>query len=159
MESGGGVQVHQDVVGAVFFKLVDIGLDALGQLLAVGLVDGGIVHVPAGQVLGQDVEKDVVLILHDGLVDAALDEGAGGDGLAPIGLGQDGHALLPGLFKQQALYLVIVPEAVLSSGGVEDPVADVDHVQQTPKFLFAQFQLHTCDLLAVGLGCGVRTLS
>ena len=30
----------------------------------------------------------------------------------------------------------------LPAGGVEDPVADIDHVQQPPELLFAQFDLH-----------------
>ena len=40
-------------------ELVQVGVDAAGQLFKVVLVDGGLLHVPAGQVLGQDVEEDI----------------------------------------------------------------------------------------------------
>ena len=76
-------------------------------------------------------------------MDAPLHEGAGGDGLTLVGLRQDPHAFLPGLFKQQAFHFVVVLKTILSPGGVENPVADIDHIQQTSEFLFAQFQLHT----------------
>lgn len=81
LHSGRYVDIHQNVVRPILLKLVDIRLNPVGELGVVALVNGGVVHIPAGQILGQDIKKDVVLILHNGLMDAPLHEGAGGDGL------------------------------------------------------------------------------
>ena len=66
------IAVYQDIVGAVLGELGDIGVDTAGELVIVTLVDGSVVHVPAGQILGQDVKKDVVFIFDDGFMDASL---------------------------------------------------------------------------------------
>ena len=112
------LDIHQDVVGAVLLELGDICVDAAGELGVVGLVNGGVVHVAAGQVLGQNLEKHIVFVLYNGLVDAALYKGAGGDHLPLVQLRQLGHALYGGPAEQQALYLVIVGKALVSAGRV-----------------------------------------
>ncbi len=49
--------IHGDVVRPVGLKLINIGVDALVQLIHIALVDGHIRHIPAGQVLGQNVKN------------------------------------------------------------------------------------------------------
>ena len=71
--------VHGDVVGAVGLELPQIGVHAVHDLVVILLRDGGIIHVPQGQLLRQYLEEGGVLIGHDGLVDAALGKGPGGD--------------------------------------------------------------------------------
>ena len=36
--------------------------------------------------------------------------------------------------EELAFYVVIVFESVVSTGGVEDPVSDVDHIQESAEF-------------------------
>ena len=134
--------VHGDVVGAVLFKFAQILVHAAHDLIIVLLGDGGIVHVPQGQLLGQDLEKRVVLIGHDGLVDAALGKGPGGDDLPMVQLRQPRHAMAQAVGEDQALHLVILADAVVAPGGVEHPVADVYQVQQAPELFFCQLDLH-----------------
>ncbi len=146
--------IHQDVVSAMLLELGDVGVDPAGELGKVALVDGDIIHVPTGQILGQNIEEYVVLILHDGLVDAALCKGAGGDDLPLIHLGQGGHTADQGLAEDKAFYLVVIREALVSPCGVEDPVADIDQVQQAPKLLVGKFQSHPQDLLLLEARAG-----
>ena len=49
--------------------------------------------------------------------------------------------------EDQALHLVIVTDAVVPAGGVEDPVADIHHVEKTAELLFRQFDIHNARLL------------
>ena len=126
----------------MFLKLRDVGVDAAGELSVVVLVDGGVVHVPPGQVLGQDFKKYVVLVLHDGLVDATLHKGPGGDDLSLVQLRQLGHPLQGRPAEEQALHLVVVGEALVPPGGVKNPIPDVHQVQQTAKLLLVQLQIH-----------------
>ena len=52
----------------MLLELGDIGVDPAGELCVVALIDGGVVHVPAGQGLGQGLGEHVVLLLHAGLM-------------------------------------------------------------------------------------------
>lgn len=42
------VTVHHKIVGTVLFKLRNIGVNAGGQLGVVAVIDGDIIHIPAG---------------------------------------------------------------------------------------------------------------
>ena len=55
--------------------------------------------------------------------------------------------LYTSLAEDKAFYLVVIREALVSPCGVEDPVADIDQVQQAPKLLVGKFQSHPQDLL------------
>ena len=65
----------------------------IGCQLCVKECPVGVIHVPAGQVLGQNIKKDVVFIFNDGLVDASLHKGPGGNNLPLVQLGQIRHPL------------------------------------------------------------------
>ena len=75
-------------------------------------------------------------------MDAAGDKGAAGYGFPVPQLSQILHTGGEGLGKQEGFHLVIVGEPVLAPGGVEDPVSDIDHVQQTAILFLRQFKLH-----------------
>ncbi len=62
-------------------KLGEISVDPLHQLPIVFTGQGFPIHVPQGQLLRQDLIEHHVLILLDGLVDAAVRKGPGGDQL------------------------------------------------------------------------------
>ena len=49
-----------------------------------------------------DISSWVIIIFHNGLMDAALDEGAGGDDFTLPILRQNAHALCSGLGKEKA---------------------------------------------------------
>jgi hypothetical protein len=70
-------------------------------------------------------------------VDTALAIGAGGDHLSVPQFGKGG-----GQGKQLAFQVVIVGKTVRTSGGVEDPVSDIDQVQKPAEFPGCQFDLH-----------------
>ncbi len=123
-------------------KFVDVRVDPGGQLLVIALVDGHVVHIAPRQVLGQDLEKYVILIFHDRLMDAAFGKGAGRNNLPLIQLGQRGHPFLGGAAKEQALHLVVILEAVLAPCGVQDPVSNVRHIQQAAELLSGKLQFH-----------------
>ena len=76
-------------------------------------------------------------------MDAAVGERARGDQF-PLGqLRQRGHPVAETIGEDQALHLVIVPDAIVTPGGIEHPVADVHQIQQTPELLFREFDFHT----------------
>ena len=52
------------------------------------------------------------------------------------------HPVLRGQGEHLLLQKVIVLKAVVPPGGVEDPVAHIDQIQQPTKFLFTQFDVH-----------------
>ena len=60
------VQFHQHMVGAVLLEFVYVGVDAAGQFGIVVLVDGNIVHIPASQFFGQNIEEDIVFVFDCG---------------------------------------------------------------------------------------------
>ena len=70
------------------FKLVHITVHPFYDLTVVFRGDLRIVHVPAGQLFGQDLIENVILIKGDGFVDAALGVGLGGNGGAVLMLGK-----------------------------------------------------------------------
>ena len=107
------------------------------------------VQVPEGQLLGQDLEEGDVLIGHDGLVDAPLGEGPGGDDLPVVQLDELSHAVVQAVGKNQALHLVVVPDAVVAPGGVEHPVAYVHQIQQPAVLFLCQMQLHSGPPLGI----------
>ena len=100
--------------------------------------------------LGQNFKERVVLIGHDGLMDAALGKGPGGDQLPLIQLRQPCHAVAQAIGKDQALHLVILPDAVVAPGGVKHPVADIHQVQQPPELFLCQLDLHKKHLHLAG---------
>ena len=57
------------------------------------------------------------------------------------------HPAFRGQLEELLLQQVVVLEAILPAGGVQDPVADIDEVQQPPEFLVAQFDVHRVDQL------------
>lgn len=72
------VQINGNVLRAVFVKFGEIGVDSLHES---GVIFAGqrlAVQVLQRQLLGQYFVKDRVLILLDGLMDAAVGKGAGG---------------------------------------------------------------------------------
>ena len=75
-------------------------------------------------------------------MDAALGKGPGGDQLPLIQLRQPRHAVAQAIGKDQALHLVILPDAVIAPGGVKHPVADIHQVQQPPELFLCQLDLH-----------------
>ena len=106
------------MVGAVELEFLHIGVHPLVQLLHIALINGHVVHVPAGQLLSQDAEEDGVLVICNGIVDAAVDVGGAGHTHRPQPEGQGVQSLLLRLLKQQVLYLVVVLKPVVSPGGV-----------------------------------------
>ena len=82
-------------------------------------------------------------------MDAALGKGAGGDQLPLVQLRELGHAVLQAVGKHQTLHLIILPDPVVTSGGVEHPVADIHQIQQPPELFLRQFKIHNRHLLAV----------
>ena len=69
------------------------------RLIVVLRRDGGVVHVPQGQLLGQYLKERGVLIGHDGLMDTAVGKGAGGDQLSLVQLRQGRHAVVQAVGK------------------------------------------------------------
>ena len=53
-------------------------------------------------------------------------------------------ALQNGFGENQTLHLIVVPETLISPGGVKYPVSDIDQVQQTPELFLVQFKVHGC---------------
>ena len=74
-------------------------------------------------------------------MDASVLIGLGGESVAVPALRQGLHAVLGGQGEHLLLQLVVVLKTVVAPGGVEDPVAHVDQIQQTAKFLFTQFDV------------------
>ena len=110
---------------AVLVKLGEISVDPLHQLPIVFTGQGFPIHVPQGQLLRQDLIEHHVLILLDGLVDAAVGKGPGGDQLSLIQFHQLAHAMMQAVGENQALHLVVFPDAVVLSGGIDHPVSYV----------------------------------
>ena len=66
------------------------------QDLPVVLVcDLGIVHIPAGELLSQDLVEDIVLVVGDGFVDASLGISLGGNHSPFPVLGENVHSPAP----------------------------------------------------------------
>ena len=135
------------VVDAVFFKFVEVFFHSLGQLVGVVLADLLVAHVAAGQLLSQNIIEHRVLIVRDGLVDAALLKGAGRVDVPFPELAQRVHAVLRAQREELFLQLVVYLKAILLPAGIEDPVADIYHVQKAAEFLLRQFDLHSPPLL------------
>ena len=106
------------------------------------------VQIPEGQLLGQDLEEGDVLIGHDGLVDAAVGKGAGGHVLPFPFFHQNVHAVAAAQAEELALHVVIILKPLIAAGGVQNPIADVDQIQQSAKLLFRQLNLHGHGLLS-----------
>lgn len=73
------VQIHSHPVSAVLIEFREIGVDPRHERLVIFSGQGLTVQIPQGQLLRQQLVEDGVLILLDGLVDAAVGKGAGGD--------------------------------------------------------------------------------
>ena len=134
----------------MLLEFAQIRLHPGHDLVVVLRRDGGIVHIPQGQLLGQYLKERRVLVGHDGLVYTAVGKGAGGDQLALIQLCQRRHAVVQTVGEDQTLHLVILLDAVVAPGGVQHPVADVHQIQQTPELLLRHFQLHHTTSVAMG---------
>ena len=100
------------------------------------------IQIPQGKLLCQNFEEGYVLVGHDGLVNAAPGKGPGGDDLPVVQLHQRRHAVIQAVREHQTLHLVVVPDAVVSPGGIEYPVAYVHKVQQAAELLPRQMQIH-----------------
>jgi hypothetical protein len=46
------------------------------------------------------------------------------------------------LGEHQTFHLVILADTVIAPSGIEDPVADIYQIQQTPELLLCHFDLH-----------------
>ena len=75
-------------------------------------------------------------------MDTAVGKGAGGDQLSLVQLRQGRHAVVQAVGEHQALHLVVLLDAVVATGGVQHPVADIHQIQQTPELLFRHVQFH-----------------
>ena len=47
------------------------------------------------------------------------------------------------LGEHPTLHLIILADAIVATGRIEDPVADIHQIQQTPELLLCHFDLHT----------------
>ena len=135
-------KIHNDPVGAMRVKFREIRVDPLHQRRVVFAGHGLAVQIPQSQLLCQNFIEYRVLILLNGIVDAAVGKGAGGDQISPVLLHQLGHPLRETLGKDSAFHLIVFFDAVVAAGGVENPVSYVYQIQQIPKFLVCQFELH-----------------
>ena len=73
---------------------------------------------------------------------AAVLEGTGWGNHAVVYFIQPLHArLLKALGKYKALHIVVVGKAVLAARRIQDPVAYIHHIQQTPELLRCQFDI------------------
>ena len=120
----------------------EIGVDPRHECVVILPGQGLTVQIPQGQLLRQQLVEDRILILLDGLVDAAVGKGAGGDKTAPVPLHQLGHPLGDAVGEDLALHLIVFLDAVITSGGIQHPVSYVYQIQQIPEFLVCQFELH-----------------
>ena len=113
-----------------------------------------IIKVPMGTVVideetglvMKDLVEDGVLIVHDRFVDAAVGKRLGRDVLPVPALDQRVHPVLAAKGEELGFQIVIIGEAVVPARGIQDPVADIDHVQQTPELLLCEFDLHHASL-------------
>ena len=74
-----------------------------------------ILHVAPRELFGQNFVEHRVLVIHDGLVDAAVGKGAGGDQISPVLLHQLGHPLRETLGKDSAFHLIVFFDAVVAA--------------------------------------------
>ena len=94
------------------------------------------------ELLGQNVEKHGVLIVGDGLVDAAVFVSLRGEDM-PLPAGDErAHAVSGAQRKDLLLQNIIVLKPVFLARGVEDPVADIDEIQQPPELLVGELNVH-----------------
>ena len=135
------LQVDADRGEAVLVELVEIVVHAvlqLGVVLRLAVLEP---EIAPGQLLGQDVEEHGVLVIGDRLVDAALLVGLRGEDVALPALGQRAHARARREREELFLQQVVILKAVRAAAGVQDPVADVDQIQQPAVFLFGQIDV------------------
>ena len=129
-------------------KFGDVIVHPRHKLVVILLGDRLVIQIAAGQLLGKDLVKDRILIVHDGFVDAAVGKGAGRNVYALPFLHERLHALSPAKGEQLGFQVIVIRDAVVSARRVQDPVSDIHHVQQTPEFLLCQIQLHDAGLLS-----------
>ena len=142
--------IQADVVYAVGLKFRDVFVDAVCQLRVILRVDVRVIHIAQRQLLCEDLKEDRILVVHDGLVDAALGEDAGGDDLVAGDLKQGMELPQPGaLGKYFAFHLIIVIQPVAAAGGIEDPVADIDEIQQPAEFFICKLDIHGAPPIAI----------
>jgi len=120
----------------VGLKLGDVIVHTRDERLVIVVGDGLIVHVAPGQLLGQDLVEDGVLIIHDGLVDAPVGEGARRYVRTLIPLDERVHAVAAAKGEELRFQIIIICEAVVAAGRVEDPVTDIDHIQKPAELFF-----------------------
>ena len=95
-----------------------------------------ILHVAPRELFGQNFVEHRVLVIHDGLVDAPVGEGARRNVRALIPLDERVHAVAAAKGEELRFQIIIICEAVVAAGRVEDPVADVNHIQKTAELFF-----------------------
>ena len=95
-----------------------------------------ILHIAPRKLLGQNFIEHRVLIVHDGLVDAAVGKGAGRHIRPLVPFDERIHALLPAQREELGFQIVVIRKAVVPAGRVENPVSDVNHIQKTAELFF-----------------------
>ena len=136
------------------FKFGDVVIHPGDQFVVILPGDGLVIHIPPGQLLGQNFKEHCILVVHNGLVDAAVGKGTAGDILALPLLHQGVHTLAAAEGEELTLHMVVVFKAVVAAGGVQNPIADIDQVQQAPEFLLCQIDLHGRGLLSPSVLAG-----
>ena len=76
-------------------------------------------------------------------MDAALLIGTGRENMALPAFHQGAHTMAGTQGEKLLLQQVIVLEAVIPPGGIQNPVANIDHVKHTPELFFAELNLHS----------------
>lgn len=96
------------IVYPVLFKLGEVFVNAVVELVHVVRVGVFKAHVAPGQLLGQNVVEYGVLIIGDGLVYAAFFKGFGGERVAVPGGVQFFHAMLGAVTEEFLLNVVVI---------------------------------------------------
>ena len=81
------------------------------------------------QLLRQYLEEGGVLIGHDGLVDAALGKNLWGISGTPD-TAPSAPSMGQTLGEHQTLHLIILADAIVAAGRIEDPVADIHQISR-----------------------------
>ena len=125
------------MVHAGYFKFRHIPVHPCYNLVVVFFADFGVVHIPAGKLFGKDFVENIVLVQGNGFMNSTL----------RVSLGRD-YGAFPdftqgrGQGKEFALQVIIVLKTVISPGRVQNPVSDVNKVQESTEFFRCQIDLH-----------------
>ena len=96
----------------------------------------------AGKFFRQNLIENIVLVVGNGLVDAAFGIGFGRNiDTVPL-FHQNVHFVFTAKGKDLGFQIVIGLEPIISTGGIENPITDIYHIQQKPEFFIGQIDLH-----------------